>query len=353
MNRPTVTLIDDALDLLVSLADRNADPGEAWAAVRDLQADHPTTGIELVWDEESFDRSFHFDLLLAVADDATVSLSYCRDRALPWPLRGVQRSSERALVRVDGEALTIDQAVALLDFVWDERRIANRLIDACLIRRELQRSPHEPSAEEIDRALAAFRRSRGLYTAEATLAWMTQHGLTVEQLRRIAAHGLAATRLRQQIAGGRVEQYFAEHRFDFDQLRYAEFIVAREPEAVELARQIAGGEIDFWDAARRVTAASGALDTPPTLRCVTVQRMTAPRSLSAAFGAAPGDVIGPVAAEGGYAVVTVIAHERAALTPGVRTAIEQQLFETWLAEQRAAARIEWFWGHAARTDLPL
>src|SRR4051812_19037126 len=155
MTNKTSSLLDDGLALLIDLAECNAQPDDAWTAVHRLQDTHPDTPIDLAWEHESFDHSMHYDLLLSIAEDATVSLSYCHDRGLPWPLRGVQRSSERSLLRVDSEMLTIDQAIAHLDFLWDERRLATRLIDACIIRAELQRRPIEPNPEEIDRALAA------------------------------------------------------------------------------------------------------------------------------------------------------------------------------------------------------
>ena len=72
----------------------------------------------------------HYDALLHRDGEGTVSLSYCPERTLPWPLRGVQRWSEMNLVRVNATDPEVDQAVALLDFIWDDAPMLKRLVDA-------------------------------------------------------------------------------------------------------------------------------------------------------------------------------------------------------------------------------
>jgi hypothetical protein len=49
-----------------------------------------------------------------------VSLSFCPDEELPWPLRGVGRWSDKDLVRVNNTLLRVEDAIAFLDFIWNE-----------------------------------------------------------------------------------------------------------------------------------------------------------------------------------------------------------------------------------------
>jgi hypothetical protein len=53
--------------------------------------------------------------------------------------------------------------------------------------------------------------------------------------------------------------------------------------------------------------------------------------------------------DAGFELVRVLAITPARLDPATRAAIQKLLFEDWLEERRQSARIEWFWGNAART----
>src|SRR5262245_49738026 len=88
----------DSLDYLVTLTREGIRPAEARARLRLLQEQHPETGVDLLWEEEAYDQSVHYDALLRLSGEGTISLSFCPERALPWPLRGVQRWSEADLV---------------------------------------------------------------------------------------------------------------------------------------------------------------------------------------------------------------------------------------------------------------
>ena len=67
----------------------------------------------------------------------------------------------------------------------------------------------------------------------------------------------------------------------------------------------------------------------------------------AIFCAGTGGVAGPLASEAGFDIVRVTRTETASIdSDATRDAIRGALFEQWLADQRSAARIEWFWGPA-------
>jgi len=62
--RPATGALDAALDLLERLAAERTQPDAALAALRTLEEAHPEFEMDLVWEEEPFDRSVHYDLLL-------------------------------------------------------------------------------------------------------------------------------------------------------------------------------------------------------------------------------------------------------------------------------------------------
>jgi parvulin-like peptidyl-prolyl isomerase len=75
----------------------------------------------------------------------------------------------------------------------------------------------------------------------------------------------------------------------------------------------------------------------------------APDLASRIFEARPGTTLGPLAVAEGYAVVRMLAVERAVLDEATTALIERRVFADWLEKRRQSASVEWFWGNRART----
>src|SRR5688572_20120200 len=109
--------VSETLDYLLTLVRDGTRPTEAKTRLHALRDHHPAIELDLVWQEEVYDGSLHYDALLRMAGEGTVSLSVCPERALPWPMRGVHRWSDAELAMVNDTVLLVDQAVACLDFI--------------------------------------------------------------------------------------------------------------------------------------------------------------------------------------------------------------------------------------------
>jgi putative peptide maturation system protein len=342
-------LLSNSLAYLKAINRERLRPAEAKVRLCSLRRQHPDTGMDLVWEEQAYDQSVHYDLLLRPNGGETISLSFCPDRALPWPLRGVQRWTDTTLVRVNNTTLTVDKAIACLDFMWDEARIVDHLVNLCLIEEALQREPVALSDSELQQALDAFRSEHRLGTVEETGRWMERHGMSHQMLEELVAGEAIVAKLRDRITAGAVEEYFARHRADFDTAWISRLILADEKSAWRMAAQLRAGEVDFDEAARRLflTARESPAQPSRTLFAV-VRRREVPDELAAIFSAAAGEVLGPVRANC-YTIVRVLANAPACLDEPTRAAIKKLLFDQWLEERRSQARIEWNWGNAART----
>lgn len=339
------------LEYLMALHREGARPPEAQARLRHLQKQHPGTSIDLVWEEEAYDNSVHYDVLLQLSQ-GTVSMSFCPDQALPWPLRGVGRWSDKDLVRVNNTTLRVEDAIPFLDFIWDEAPIVKRLLNVCLIWEALAKDPIELSDAELQRASDAFRRTHKLFTAADTYQWMERRGMTQDKLERLVADEATVAKLRERVTAGRVEEYFAAHRADFDVACVARLEFPDEESARRALEQIRSGKGDFFAVAQRhfLMAAERSSDRPVDLFAVVQRGQACPELATPIFAAAPGDLVGPVRTEEGYVLVRILSFKHACLDEATRTAIKKILFEMWLEERRQAARIEWFWGNAARTS---
>jgi putative peptide maturation system protein len=348
MTNDLLPAVSETLAELMALSREGVRPAEARTRLRPLREKYPETGLELLWQEEAYDASIHYDALLRVPGKGTVSLGFAPDRALPWPLRGAHRWSEKQLLRVNQQVLNVDQAIACLDFVWDDRHLIDRLVNVCLVQEALAQDPIELSDEELQQAMDGFRRAHRLYTAEATHAWMARRGMTHEQLEQYVSDEALVAKLRERVTAGQVESYLAAHRAAFDSARIARIDFADEGDARRVAEQIRVGEMDFLVAAGRRMSEAG--DRPEaTAAFAVVTRGQAPVGWEAVFAAVPGELVGPLPAGDGFTVVQVLAGTPAEADERARRTVERLLFQRWLDERRRAATIEWNWGNAEAT----
>src|SRR5689334_2787862 len=119
----TENLSEVVADVVAFLMLANRDgvrPRDARARLRTLQARHRDVEMELLWEEEAYDHSLHYDVLMRSRGKGTVSISFATDRGLPWPLRGVKRSTDANLLQVNGKMLTMEDAFTFLDVLWNE-----------------------------------------------------------------------------------------------------------------------------------------------------------------------------------------------------------------------------------------
>lgn len=320
-----MTTIDTGL--LADAARLLCEPG-ADERLAGLQARHPAHRVHLIVDEEPYDGSAHCALLIRQAGGPTLSLSVAAQPGLPWALRGVARAREFDLLAVDGVRVTVADALASLDVLFDDPDLLRSLIDACLIGQALEA---EPVAEPDVQATAdAFRRARGLGSAEATRAWLAERSLSPERFAALIAD-LARTRaLRRRVAAGRVEAWFAGRGHELATLSVA---WAGDPDG--LAADPLAAIVRAHAAGRPGGAGEWLAGELPT-------------RLSALADAEPG-VATPV--EDGFGVV--LARRSAVLDAATREAVERRLFAAWLADRRRAAHVQWFWGDEDRTRRAL
>jgi putative peptide maturation system protein len=337
----------DALARLREIVDQKLDPADAERIIQGVIDAHPGVDIDLIWQTESYDGSTHYDCIIRFDGGATLSLAYCADSTLPWPLRGAQRWNDRDLVRINGHTIGVENAMVFLEGLWHQPVLRN-LVDSCLIRQALMKEPISLDDQEMQRALDDFRRGHGLLTPEATLAWMVQRGISQDQLEQLVMDSATMARLKQRVAAGRVERYFEEHPGEFDLIRFAIIEHDDAPYIEELHRRLLDGG-KFYEVAQEHYFGNGGSNSSASFfscRC----RDELPVGLAnTLFAAEPGEIVGPVSTAGGTAIFHVLGRTTGQLDDAVRARIEKLLFEPWLTELRSAARIEWNWGHARKT----
>ncbi|HZS09478.1 MAG TPA: TIGR04500 family putative peptide maturation system protein [Blastocatellia bacterium] len=339
-------MLGDALRLLTGLVKGGKRPDEALREFNLFRERCRPVPVDLVWEEERYSAATNYDILFQPTGQGTVSLSFCPDRAVPWLLRHAHNPAANVVVRVNDSILEVELVMAYLDFIWDEAPVITDLVNKCLIREAIQQRAIDVSDEELQQAMDAFRERHGLHSAENTHAWIERRGTTHERLDDLLWGEVATARLKDQIAGGHVEEYFEHHRAGFETAQIARFRAASERAARSVCDRIRRGETDFFEAARDWFFSHPG-ESDGKIFAVVRRGDLAPDQAAAIFTAAPGELAEPVRSGDGYDIVRVLRVDAARLDGPTRQTIKEILFKRWLDERRAEATIEWFWGRRA------
>jgi putative peptide maturation system protein len=320
-------LLTDVLSSLERICGERASPSQAQRQFSELRARHSTASIDLVWDEQAFDLSRHYDALVRPPGFAgIVALSVCPDDTLPWPLRGLQPWRDSDLLRVNGTVMPVENAIQQLDLLWQKTPLMQRLIDSCLIEAELQRRQIEVTPDEVQSAIDEMRRRRGLLSAADTNAWLVSSGMSMHGLSDLAVKLARAAKLREAVVGHEVNRHLEQHQTNFDIVHVR---VLQSPDAAtirQVAEAVRNGSCEFLDAAEE------AVFRDITGRTELFSRREPRHRLLARL------------ADEEHVLTQVVSIEPADRNPNLRSAVVAHLFEEWLRERRESAHIEWFWG---------
>ncbi|WP_406067658.1 TIGR04500 family putative peptide maturation system protein [Micromonospora sp. NBC_01638] len=334
---PDAALLADAVETVIQLSqatvDDNGASDQAASAMARLRLRWSDVRLDLLHDRE-VDGTVSYDLLIR-GSAGTVSVAFSPAPAAPWPLRGAMHYTENKLLRVGTTELGVGEAVGALDYLWDNAGVLSRLIDTCIIKAELEREPIHLDDTQIQQATDAFRRAKGLLTAEQTTRWLDAVGLDQNGFVKLVTHAATAAALRQRVTAGRIESWLAEHRDELATLTVA-WIAATGPDGSAplpadrtAALTVVAEAIQHGQPAGVLHMSAG--EAPQELRSVTVGQPVT------------------TAVHGTPARAVVLERLPAELDDDARRYAERAMFDQWLADVRARADIEWFWLDIERT----
>jgi parvulin-like peptidyl-prolyl isomerase len=188
------------------------------------------------------------------------------------------------------------------------------------------------TVEELQVTANAFRRGHGLNTAADTHAWLGGRGLSVAEFEAGLEELLLAAKLRQHLTAGQADEYFAAHRAEFELLRLAQVSAERDEVARELASQVR-------DEGRRLEDVAREHGVPAAHHWLLRQDLHGPLA-EALADAATAELVGPVATAEGFALAVIEERRPAELDVAARRRIQDELFESWLADQMKEATFD-------------
>ncbi len=345
--------LPDGVALLQRFAEQGTEPHAARAQLRSLQKEFPKLRLDLLWettpDPVGQDQT-HYDLLLQLPGQATATLSYCPSRDIPWALQGASRWADKDLLRVNTTTIGVDRALAAIDFIWEDRQLMTHVVNYAIVMDQLKQRQLDVSEAELSAAVEsdhAANRAAGHTGNDLPSAV----GLNRDDWRQVIADRWRVAKLRDQVVTDeQVEQYYAAHANDWQQLTLIIVPFVDRAEAEAAKHQVQCGNTSLGQLAERRAAGDSAATSGIRASIVTCLREDLPPSLLNSLNSLNAleaeRVLGPLAEGDQFLLLKVLACHAPELNATLRERIAGRLFHVWLDQQRQAARIEWFWGPA-------
>jgi hypothetical protein len=242
------------------------------------------------------------------------------------------RTLETPIASLPGVSLSLGQLLQTLHAQGRLRPLVVEALAGRLVQQEARQAGLSITAENLQAAVDAFRRAHGLHTTSATRAWLDGQGLTVGDFEAGLEERLLAAKLKHHRTAAPADESFAAHRTDFERLRVARVVTGRDDLARELASQVRDEGRDLEDVAREhgLPVARGRLF-----------RRDLPGPLAKALATAQsGELVGPVGAPEGFALLVIEECRPAELDSATRQRIQDELFESWLAARMKEATFD-------------
>jgi putative peptide maturation system protein len=355
---PDMTSLDvlhlRALEIVQDAAASGDPPVLVQRRARELEKTFPTTKLDVFWEVEPFSKKHHYDLLIRTEGAPSLLLRAGPDRGMPWVYRGAFRWNETILLRVNNQQILMQDAVARCDALWAQSSIADRLVNGALVADYLESQgvdAGEVDETELQSTLDAVRCKHGLFTEQATRAWMEARGITMQGLEGIAREVAMGLRVRKQVVDGQEEAYYAKHRPDFERAFIVEVRAGEDAHArvlYEQARETQGGLLGCLGQHAIACLLRGQESfAQPHFR--NLWRSPCDPPFAAVFAADAPSLLAPIHYADFFSVVQVLERRPPIMDEATRFEVQSRIFKQWLVMRRREARIEWSWDQAKPT----
>jgi len=240
--------------------------------------------------------------------------------------------TSESFLTIDDQPISMGQVFRYLQ--------ANRKLDGFIgdivrqfvIERELQSQSHlSIGSAVVEQAVIDFRLQNQLTDPKQFQDWLVNNGLTYEAFHSQLGMNFRMKSLKDNVTEARLPEYFIERKVYLDRVVISRIIVNEKELADELKSQLQEGS-SFDQLAKEYSITD---DRIMNGMVGPVSRGTMPDMLRAAVDMAnPGEIVGPLVLDDRWGLFRVEAFLPASLDDlQVKQALQDELFEHWLAEK--------------------
>lgn len=237
---------------------------------------------------------------------------------------------------VNGEAVTLAEVFETMRASGGFEAVRKGITDTIALRKA-QELGLGVSTEDLQIAADNFRNANGLQKATDTMTWLEGQGRSVEEFEASLEFTLLSERLRNHVASDRkIARRFQSEGAAFNAAELSQIVLFEDEEAALVARSIASGAVDFFDAAREY---SEDFDTRGAGGYIGWRsRRALPTDLAdEILSAEPGDIIGPRPVGDVHVILKVLAIRAPKLDSSTRNQLRETIFREWMDQQLAEA----------------
>jgi parvulin-like peptidyl-prolyl isomerase len=236
------------------------------------------------------------------------------------------------MIRLKGDTIQVHEVLSYLKQTLQLRQICHHILQHRIINQIANKIGIHVTIEELQAEVARVRYENRLFHPTDIFAWLNDHVMTVEDWENGIRDRLLAQKLSHHLFSEAAEQFFIEHRAEFDQVSLYQIIVPYEQLAREISYEIEEGELSFYEAAHVYD-----LDSQRRSWCgyegKIYRRSMKPELSEIVFRAIPGRVIGPLTFDGASHLLMVEELIPAELTPDCYEEILDRLFQEWMTAE--------------------
>lgn len=321
-----------------------------WQAVREelrhLQAVLPDTYLEIVSETENIGGDITYCLLMTHGA-SVYSLSCSRQQVLPWQLRGAANAEANDLLSVNGFNVTVENAVHILDFIWEKEDVATQLIDMALLGNEIANIDIQLNADEREGLLERFYSDRKLETPEAKAQWLIGRGITEIRLRNLLEEVMVRRKVERILVDAQFQNEWRDRTQDYSGIRVMQTVIPEDcVTEVEHLLQANGQARNIAVILRRL-AKLVSYRYPFRIEFTELLRHEIAPAATDVFGQPEGSVLllRMATKEARLIEIVEVGTDVSDLT--LERRIMRKLMDEWYRNQRRHARIEWHWGRSA------
>lgn len=208
------------------------------------------------------------------------------------------------------------------------KRWLRQAADAVLLTICIEESGIDIPLESIQQASDRYREQNGLRSVEDTRAWLEVRGLSLDTWGDCVETALATDELVRLKTETGVETWYAQNRRSLDRVELACLAVTDAGMAEEIMDQFEDGDLSFAEAVARFHVDPAARKRGGYLGWC--DRARVPHEAEARlFGAAPGELVGPVVSAEDTRLYRVLASDLAEYDEAHRARVARILFADW------------------------
>ncbi len=215
-----------------------------------------------------------------------------------------------------------------------EQHIIDDMVYAVILKKAAEDLGISVSDSELQKAADDFRMDAGLISANETMEWMEERGLTLDEFERKLEHDLLKEKARAAVATeDKVNKIFSENILEFEKAKIGQIVVNDAGLAEEIKTQLDEEEADFATLASKYSTDADSAAKGGFVGFV--NRKDLPDEVDVkVFGDDPPELIGPVQADGAYYIVRVLEPKKAdPAEPITRASCIELVFDEYMTEK--------------------